>query len=1186
MSNISQVKKESNWGDASTTINSNFQNLNTDLEKVKSSTTKFKGYFTSESSLKDKFPSPQSGDTAWVGEPYPGKVYDVQSGQWHNTNADPDTGSIELNDYVNKTEFEENKQQQDEKFTELENKTAGVNYVTCDTAAGTAAKTITVTGLTALTTGIRLLVKMTNVNTASNATLNINSLGAKPLYYDNERASSDNSWEAGEVIDIYYDGTNFYSSNVQGGSSAGGNQILDWTTDVATTRKLIPLKKRKKGLSITYVNNKNETVNEQYIKNVFTDTDWINDNNWVRYSMYKDARIREVRSGGFRCIGNLSIPSSKFGTGVLFPAKMLRDHRYAMYVETNFETKHFWVTVAGISAGDLYPLNDCNAQNGYMFEFTQNKYDYNSIVTVKDSAAELSEDSVCNIWIYDLDDTVTTALDRIGDIQLNQYPFNYKIIASLKKKIDVREFTAASKSLSFVLDLSKGNCGEQYLGGAGASYSKAVMLTNYNLRNDRKYLFQCYVSSGDAYMNYFYVDVQYNNGTYKNANGQDGIPSSSAAMYNAVFKPGFNYIYTPESEEESGLLTGFKFTFNRTLTPEKYEEYPVFDLVMSVYEIVDTIDELLKEQSIIKRIMQTLNITDTYEKKLVKVIELNEAINSTDLFIRVPFDFGFDINKDRAKVYMCKIKNNTNTPLQIGSVRPILKSTTGGFNAQKGLSCTIPTPLGGEFVFIAMQDMGTNGQASSADHIEFQVLNNSQWMNSVNATAEIYEIHAKSSIYDGLVDVTYSPDKHLPVGLTRVDISSELITVKSDHTLSGIPAKNVDFKYTFDTGKVFTCKADIDYQGASSINYPKKNLKIDLLDEEGESLELRIGTWLPMDGFHLKANWVDSTHCRNIIANRVMEQIYLSRGERPWDAYNDYSESDLLRRIDTGAIGHVDGFPIEIYINNEYVGLYTFNLNKHRSNFNMKKSNTKQIQIQMGVGMTWNTLPVKWSAMEIRNPKSDSGNEEFIEAKEPAEGEVKTAIERFATFCNGATLASPTFTKDDFKDYLNIPFWIDFILFCDFTGNWDGYTNNTMMCTWDGLHWSPLVYDLDSVFGAQGGGANDTYSYYYSPKGSSQQILNKIIEYYNDELIKRYVELRATGIFSVGNINKLINNFMVNIGEKGYEKEQEIWPNTPSNGGNTSYVWYDGKQRILSYVKGKILLMDLKYGLIQSRLYQ
>lgn len=320
----------------------------------------------------------------------------------------------------------------DEKLTELSSQTAGVNYVTCETSASTAAKTVSVTGLTSLTTGIRLLIKMANVNTANNATLAINSLGAKPLYYDNECASSDNSWEAGEVIDVYYDGTNFYSSNVRGGSSDGGNQILDWTTDVATTRKLIPLKKRKKGLSITYVNDKNETVNEQYIKNVFTDTDWIDDKNWVRYSMYKDARIREVRSGGFRCIGNLSIPSSKFGTAVLSPAKMLRDHRYAMYVETNFETKRFYITVTGISAGDLYPRYDCNAQNGYMFEFTQDKGDYATNIKVTDNAAELLEDSVCNIWIYDLDDTVTTALDRIGDIQLNQYPFNYKIIASIK----------------------------------------------------------------------------------------------------------------------------------------------------------------------------------------------------------------------------------------------------------------------------------------------------------------------------------------------------------------------------------------------------------------------------------------------------------------------------------------------------------------------------------------------------------------------------------------------------------------------------------------------------------------------------------------------------------------------------------------------------------------------------------
>lgn len=108
----------------------------------------------------------------------------------------------------------------------VHNIASSVGYVTCDTPAATASKTITVIGVTTLTTGIRLLVKMSNNNTAANATLNINSLGAKPLYYDNERVNGDNAWAAGEVVEVYYDGTNFYSSNILGGAgSSSFNEI-------------------------------------------------------------------------------------------------------------------------------------------------------------------------------------------------------------------------------------------------------------------------------------------------------------------------------------------------------------------------------------------------------------------------------------------------------------------------------------------------------------------------------------------------------------------------------------------------------------------------------------------------------------------------------------------------------------------------------------------------------------------------------------------------------------------------------------------------------------------------------------------------------------------------------------------------------------------------------------------------
>ncbi|MBM6759473.1 hypothetical protein, partial [Bacteroides mediterraneensis] len=113
MTNLSEIKKNSNWGEAANTINSNFQNISVDLEKVKSATTKFRGYFTSETGLKSKYPSPKIGDTAWVGEPYPGTVYDVQTdGTWHNTGTSPDEETVNLTEYAKKEELTELDNQQ------------------------------------------------------------------------------------------------------------------------------------------------------------------------------------------------------------------------------------------------------------------------------------------------------------------------------------------------------------------------------------------------------------------------------------------------------------------------------------------------------------------------------------------------------------------------------------------------------------------------------------------------------------------------------------------------------------------------------------------------------------------------------------------------------------------------------------------------------------------------------------------------------------------------------------------------------------------------------------------------------------------------------------------------------------------------------------------------------------------
>lgn len=88
--------------------------------------------------------------------------------------------------------------------------TAEHPYGVCSTAAGTAAKTVTidVSGTLELFAGLTVRVKFSNANTASAPTLNVNGTGAKALAAVGT-ASVENAWAAGDVVNCTYDGTNW-----------------------------------------------------------------------------------------------------------------------------------------------------------------------------------------------------------------------------------------------------------------------------------------------------------------------------------------------------------------------------------------------------------------------------------------------------------------------------------------------------------------------------------------------------------------------------------------------------------------------------------------------------------------------------------------------------------------------------------------------------------------------------------------------------------------------------------------------------------------------------------------------------------------------------------------------------------------------------------------------------------------
>ena len=98
---LNTIKGTGNWGGAASDLNNNFASITAEIEKLKAANVKFKGYYTTELTLKAAHPSPTVGDNAWVGAEYPGVVYrcDV-AGTWLATTDVPPSNTVNLSEYV------------------------------------------------------------------------------------------------------------------------------------------------------------------------------------------------------------------------------------------------------------------------------------------------------------------------------------------------------------------------------------------------------------------------------------------------------------------------------------------------------------------------------------------------------------------------------------------------------------------------------------------------------------------------------------------------------------------------------------------------------------------------------------------------------------------------------------------------------------------------------------------------------------------------------------------------------------------------------------------------------------------------------------------------------------------------------------------------------------------------------
>ena len=311
-----------------------------------------------------------------------------------------------------------------------------------------------------------------------------------------------------------------------------------------------------------------------------------------------------------------------------------------------------------------------------------------------------------------------------------------------------------------------------------------------------------------------------------------------------------------------------------------------------------------------------------------------------------------------------------------------------------------------------------------------------------------------------------------------------------------------DISFTYDDGKTVTKGyAALKVQGTSSLGYDKKNYTINLYADEAheEKLKVDLGMgWGDQSKYCLKANWIDRTHARNIVTARLSTRMQQRYG--------------LL--TDAPRNGLIDGFPIEIYNNGVFHGLYTFNIPKDEWQFAMDSDNPDHIVL---CGEWFNPDGV----FEAQATDFETWSVEVGEENEQTLAKLNRLIAFVAD-------SSDEEFRNNIGEYLNLDALLNYYVMGDFAYLPDNYCKNMLLATYDGLVWYPSLYDLDTSWGTNYHG-KEIYDYANKPVPLGENnLFRRLEENFSEELAERYFELRQD-IFTREAVMQEFNEFREDI---------------------------------------------------------
>lgn len=369
-------------------------------------------------------------------------------------------------------------------------------------------------------------------------------------------------------------------------------------------------------------------------------------------------------------------------------------------------------------------------------------------------------------------------------------------------------------------------------------------------------------------------------------------------------------------------------------------------------------------------------------------------------------------------------------------------------------------------------------------------------------------------------------------------------------------------------------------QGTSSLQYVRHNYTIYLKDEYGSDMyynpygEGSVADYV----FCLKADYVESSHANNTgVAKFINDCLYDTK--TPMQLENENCRTTI------------NGFPIELYVNGEYLGIYNFNHDRYSYQSygydyikypNMlvyeinSNSNTSAGAFYRYGANTESSANVSEIEYYKRDFKLIYGNRT---TDSDTYSEVKSLVE-------WVSVAEYDLFRETISEHFNKEFLFRYFLNVLFIGAVDSLGKNMKIFTVDGKVWFPQFYDLDTVLGIDNSGyltiQPDVEIESGSYNTSNSNLWSKVWNYFNTELKEEWAKMRQDR-FTLDNLMEYIYNQQIaQIPAKMYNDDAQV--KYLEFGSLYTYCCHGNKEhQIRRWLRERIAYVDSMLGYFTSQ---